>query len=100
MSNRLGIPFGVCVLAAAAFGLLSGGCSRPLPEAGSAEAKVYAQRCGGCHSPYQPGLQTAAMWELTVAKMESTRMRTAGIRLGETDRRAIRDYLTRHAGGH
>jgi len=79
--------------------LLSGGCSRPLPEAGSPEARLYAERCGGCHSPYQPGLQTAAMWDLTVARMEATRMRAAGIRLRESDRRAIHDYLTRNAGG-
>jgi len=97
--KRFPIALYIGVFTVAALWLFGSGCSRPLPEAGSAEAKVYVERCGGCHSPYQPGLQTAAMWDLTLARMESTRLRAAGIRLKESDRRAIRDYLTRNAGG-
>lgn len=88
------------VMLAASALLFACSCSRPLPEADSAEARLYAERCGGCHSPYQPGLQTAAMWELTLTRMEATRMRSAGIRLDDADRHKILAYLTRNAGGH
>ena len=92
--------FCAAAVIAAAIALLGIGCSRPLPEAGSEEAQRYVEYCGGCHSPYQPRLQTAAMWDVTLARMEATRMRAAGIRLGKQDRSVIRDYLTRNAGGH
>jgi len=43
--------------------LFAGACERPLPEANSAAAQLYARRCGQCHHAYAPASLTAAMWE-------------------------------------
>ncbi len=71
---------------------------RPLPEADSAAARLYVQRCGDCHRPYDPRSMTASMWETQVTLMDG-KMREAGIApLTDDERRAIMDYLTRNAG--
>ena len=77
-----------------------GACSRPLPERGSADAALYAARCGSsCHAAYQPHSMTPTMWKLQVDRMDQ-KYRAAGIPLptpAERDR--ILQYLTRNAGG-
>ena len=84
---------------AVTIGLTLAGCqSRPLPEADSAAATVYVERCSQCHQPYDPRSMTAAMWGTQVEAMEQ-KMRTAGMQpLTEDQRRIILDYLTRNAG--
>ena len=82
------------VLVAAAAAALAG-CSSELPEAGSAEAALYVQRCGTCHPPYRPGLMTAKMWEAMVARMEQE-MDRRGLELPAADKDRILAYLARN----
>jgi hypothetical protein len=75
-------------------------CSpKPLPEADSPGAKLYVEKCNGCHVAYRPELLTAAMWQTMVARME-IEMRRRGIEMDAKTKSEILDYLTRNAGGH
>ncbi len=94
MSTR----FLASLLAGLAVCVAAGACSRPLPEAGSPQAKLYESRCGGCHRPFHPGTMTAAMWKYQVERAEKSRMVKAGQHLTPEEYRQILDYLTRNAG--
>jgi hypothetical protein len=86
-------------LLAAPIAMFHGGCSAPLPEAGSPAATLYAARCGSCHQPYLPRTLTAAMWRVQVDRMNA-KYRAAGMPAptpAEHDQ--ILEYLTRNAGG-
>jgi len=75
-----------------------GACSAPpLPEDGSADARLYTERCGSCHPLYRPGLLKAKMWEAMVARMEGE-MARRGVPLSTADRDTILAYLKRNAG--
>jgi len=89
--------FGAAV-AVAMLGAIAGCRSAPLPEHGSYAARLYATRCGSCHSAYNPRSMTAAMWQVQMQAMEP-RMAEAGRPLSEAERRTIIEYLTRNAGG-
>ena len=87
------------VLSAVALPILIAACDRrPLPEADTAAASLYAKRCGECHRAYEPRSMTAAMWQTQVDLMDP-KIRAAGMEPLTTDqRRIILDYLTRNAG--
>jgi len=88
---RLGVSALVLALAAAS-------CTpKPLPEEGSADARLYVERCGGCHVVYRPEVLKAKMWETMVARME-VEMSRRGVTLPPSDRDAILAYLKRNAG--
>lgn len=72
-------------------------CSQPLPEEGSADARLYVDRCGRCHAVYMPGMLTSAMWEAMVGRMEGE-MKRRGRPLDPVDRERILAYLQRNAG--
>jgi hypothetical protein len=74
-------------------------CTRPLPEPESADAKLYAERCGTCHQPYQPKSLTPAMWQVQVDRMKGKFLeaRLQPPTPAEHDR--ILAYLSRNAGG-
>ena len=72
-------------------------CETSLPEPDSAGARLYRQRCSGCHRLYQPGLLTPEMWQFMLARMDTEFARLGRPPLPETERRAIRDYLNTHA---
>ena len=77
---------------------LSACAPHPLPEAESAPAQLYAQRCGQCHRAYDPHSMTSAMWDTQVTLMEG-KIRDAGLQpLTAEQRKIIMDYLTRNAG--
>lgn len=81
------------------FAIAAAGCTHELPEANTYAARLYAERCGQCHTPYQPRSLTAAMWQAQV-KMMQRRMRTAGIPpLSPSQKKIILSYLERNAGG-
>ena len=80
--------------------LFAGACERPLPEANSAAAQLYARRCGQCHHPYAPTLLTAAMWEIQVEMMEAKMRQTRIPPLTDQERDTILSYLTRNAEHH
>src|SRR5580658_6340644 len=88
--------FSLCVIAALAL-LILGCARRPLPENGTADEQLYAQRCGTCHRAYQPSTLSTAMWQLQVDAME-LKIRAAGMPpLTVADKQAILEYLERHA---
>jgi mono/diheme cytochrome c family protein len=77
--------------------LAAAGCHRPLPEQNTAAARLYARRCGQCHTAYAPGSLTAAMWQVQIDVME-TKMRQYSVApLTGQERDAILSYLTRNA---
>ena len=86
----------LAVLAAVAFAVA--GCSRPLPEQGSAAARLYTERCGNCHRPYQPRSLTAAMWQVQVAAMRQKIAAAGQPPLTPDQDREILEYLQRNAG--
>jgi hypothetical protein len=87
------------LLIAVAATVIPAGCRQaPLPDADSAPARLYVQRCGQCHNAYNPHSMTAAMWETQVDLMQG-KMREAGVEpLNSEERGEILDYLRRNAG--
>jgi Dihaem cytochrome c len=80
-----------------AFALISA-CAHPrLPDASSPAAKLYVEKCGRCHTAYNPHSMTAAMWPIQVDRMEA-KMRSAGVDLSPGQREQILSYLTSNAG--
>lgn len=89
----------LALLAAGAACLLLASCSKPLPEADSPDAKLYAARCGTCHVAYQPGTLTPHMWQIQVDRMDQ-KYRAAGTQPPTgAEKEQLMAYLTRHAGG-
>jgi len=76
---------------------LAASCRRPLPDQDGPGAQTYAEQCGLCHPAYQPGLMTAAMWEIQVGRMDEQRARRGVPPLSDADRRVILEYLKAHA---
>ena len=72
-------------------------CQRPLPEANSAAAQLYARRCGQCHHAYAPASLTAAMWRIQLEMMEGKMRQNRIAPLTDQERDAILGYLTRNA---
>jgi diheme cytochrome c len=74
------------------------GCSRPLPAAESAEAKLYRERCGTtCHGAYSPESMPFPTWEMILPRMEQRIAASSEPPLGADERRAIVDYLRKYA---
>ena len=85
-------------LAAAALFAMNG-CSRaPLPDGNSAAARLYGERCGGCHRLYDPRSLTAAMWRIQVAAMMPKIAEAGQEPLSASDQAVILSYLERNAG--
>jgi hypothetical protein len=75
------------------------GCARPqLPDADSPPARLYRERCGGCHQPYDPHSLTAAMWRIQVAAMMPKMTEAGQPPLSQADQAVILAYLERNAG--
>jgi hypothetical protein len=72
-------------------------CERPLPEANTAAAQLYARRCGQCHHAYAPASLTAAMWRIQLDMMESKMRQNRVAPLTGQERDTILGYLTRNA---
>ncbi len=75
------------------------GCSPELPEAGSATARLYIQRCSGCHRVYHPGLLPARMWDFVLTRMDDELRRLGRPPLQGQDREAVRAYLHKYSRG-
>ena len=68
-----------------------------LPDAGSAEARVFQSRCDVCHGLPHPHRHTYEQWEHVMTMMEM-RIRERGMNpLGTDDRDAILRYLKDNA---
>ena len=71
-----------------------------LPERDSPAAQLYVQRCGTCHSAYNPRGLTAAMWSAQMKSMDN-KIRSSGLPpLTPEQYQTILDYLTRNAESH
>jgi hypothetical protein len=79
----------------ACFVALLAGCSRPLPEEGSASAELYRARCGGCHRAIPPSTMKLAAWEMILPRMEA-RMRASGTAVDPAEMAQIRAYLAKY----
>ncbi len=62
-------------------------------------ARVYAQRCGGCHRVYLPGTMTLAMWDVQLGRMQALFAQRGIPWLTPAEEHALRAYLAAHAGG-
>lgn len=86
---------------AAAAGFLvaafAAGCSRPLPEEGSPDALLYADKCNGCHRVFHPSTLTPKMWQVQVDRMDTKYGEVGKLPPTADERARILAYLTRHA---
>lgn len=72
-------------------------CNASLPEPESPAARLYQQRCSGCHRLYAPSLLTSEMWRFMLGRMEME-MQRRGVPLPTPDERAtLLEYLRKHA---
>ena len=78
---------------------LAAGCEPALPDPDSRGAAVLRERCGGCHRVYSPGSMTGEMWNVQVERMRDQFARRGLPWLTTEEERALRDYLSVHAGG-
>src|SRR5436309_1544460 len=85
---------------AAALGALTilAGCTKPLPEEGSASADLYRRRCGSCHRPVQPSSMKRALWHMVLPRMDQRMREARESPLSAEERSAIESYLQRNAG--
>lgn len=84
------------LIAACAAAFLSG-CTADIPEPTSAGAKLYAQRCAGCHALHMPGSMPIAMWKVQIKRMQGEMARRGVPPLSRDEERLLVDYLERHA---
>ena len=78
---------------------LAAACDARLPEPETAGAQLYAARCGGCHRRYAPGSLTAAMWQVTVTRMQGELARRGVPPLTAAEEATLLAYLDRHSTG-
>jgi len=79
--------------------LISAGCEeRPLPEADSPPAMLYAAKCGTCHKVRNPEVHTYTGWVKTIPIMEK-RAVEMGMKhlLTEEEKAIILGYMKKHA---
>jgi hypothetical protein len=75
----------------------SSGCEPALPDPDSPGARLYRNRCGGCHRLYAPGSMTSAMWGVQVERMQAEFVRRGVPVLTPTETEALLGYLGRHS---
>ena len=85
---------------ALAVGLLACGCNARLPDPESNGARLYADRCAGCHRLYAPAAMTSEMWTIVVTRMQGELARRGLPPLSANDQAVLLDYLQRHSTGH
>lgn len=85
------------MLAGAAALLFLGGCDARLPESESPGAKLYAERCNGCHRLYAPSSMKEEMWKVTVQRMQGELARRGLPALSPRERETLLAYLARHS---
>jgi hypothetical protein len=87
------------LFALGALTLVGAGCDARLPAPDSPGARLYAARCGGCHRIYAPGSLTAAMWEVTVRRMQGELARRGVPPLTTDEQATLLAYLAQHSTG-
>lgn len=69
----------------------------PIPDAGSADARLYASRCGACHALPHPRRLPYAGWKRLLPLMERRMTERGFPALSERERQQILRYLKAHA---
>jgi len=69
----------------------------PIPEADTADAKVFASRCGSCHVAPHPKRLDFASWRHMLGVMESQMQHNNVKPLSEDEQKSILSYLERHS---
>ena len=65
----------------------------PIPDAESANAKIYSMKCGQCHSVPHPRRHTFEQWEHMVEVMEQQMKHREMKALTRESKKAILEYL-------
>ncbi len=76
--------------------LLLGGCAAaptPIPQADSADARAYAQRCGACHSVPHPKRHDMAAWQSLIKVMDQRMTERHMPALAGDERASVMRYL-------
>lgn len=73
------------------------GCEANLPDPDSAGARLYRERCSGCHRLYHPGLLTPDMWRFMLDRMDVEFARLRHPRLSAAEKADLLRYLSAHA---
>ena len=73
------------------------GCEADLPQPDSEGARLYRERCSGCHRLYHPGLLTPDMWRFMLDRMDGEFARLRRPRLSDTEKADLLRYLSAHA---
>ena len=74
-------------------------CDARLPDADTPGARLYADRCAGCHRVYAPGSMTAPMWAMTVERMQGELARRGVAPLTAAEHATLLAYLGEHSLG-
>jgi len=74
------------------------GCSVKLPDPESPGARLYRERCGGCHRLYAPEVLKAEMWKYQIERMQGEMVRRGVPALTTDERGVLLEYLQQHAG--
>ncbi len=69
----------------------------PIPDPGSGAAKLFADKCGVCHSLPHPKRHTANQWEHMVTVMDKERDHRGVKPLSDDERVMILEYLKKHS---
>jgi len=88
-------PFMFLLISLFCFGCA--GKPTPIPDIDSAEAALYADICGVCHSVAHPGRHTASQWERMLSIMEMQMEHEKMKPLTENEKSSILGYLTKHS---
>lgn len=80
--------------------LLSAGCATngiAIPQAETAAAQLYAEKCSACHALPHPARHSAGEWPHYVALMEQRMSERNKRPLSDEQRSVILSYLSQHA---
>lgn len=74
-------------------------CSVELPEPESPAARLYSERCNGCHRLLNPSSMTPEMWKIQVERMQGEMVRRGVAPLSPSEKELVLGYLMRHGAG-
>lgn len=69
----------------------------PLPEGKSTQAKLFAKKCGACHSVPHPKRHTYEQWERMVSIMDMHSEKNEMELLSDKEKEEIMNYLKKHS---
>lgn len=73
------------------------GSPTPIPETGSADASLFAEKCGACHSVPHPKRHAPKQWRHMLSLMEKEMEHLKMEPLTANEKKVIMGYLERNA---